>query len=56
MDTFTRINRKEEAIIEELGFKEAFNAVSKALSYDTKEDIYDYIIRCYEVEIEEEEE
>ena len=55
MDTFARINRKEEAIIEALGFEGALEAISKALSYDTKDDIYEYIIRCYEVEFEEEE-
>lgn len=56
MDTFARINRKEELIIEALGFEGAFDAVVKALSYDTKEDVYDYILRCYEIEDDTEEE
>lgn len=54
MDRMDKVNMMEEAIVEQLGYEGAFNALSKALSYDKKEDVYEYITRCYEIKIEEE--
>lgn len=44
------VDRMEEAIIEALGVEGALDAITRALSYDTKEDIYSYIMRCHDIE------
>ena len=56
MDRMDKVNMMEETIVEQLGYEDAFKALSKALSYDTKEDMYEYITRCYEIKIEEDDE
>lgn len=56
MTQFERVDAMEEAIIEQLGEEGALLAIIKALDTDTKEDIYKYIVRCYEVEVNEDEE
>ena len=53
-DTYNDMYSKEDIIIDALGYEGAFNAVSKALDTDTKNDIYDYIIRVYELDTDEE--
>ena len=53
MDRYERVNMIEEKIIEQLGCEEALAAICKALSTDDKEDIYEYICRCYDVKIED---
>jgi len=55
-DTYDDMYSKEDIIIDALGYEGAFNAVSKALDTDTKNDIYDYIIRVYELDTDNEEE
>lgn len=55
MRTFEKVNAMEDLIIESLGEAGALDAICQALDYDTKEDIYDYIIRMYDIEEEEEE-
>lgn len=50
MDRMQDVDAKEQAILDALGAEGAFDALSKALSYDTKEEMYDYIMRCYEIE------
>ena len=45
-----KVNEMEEMIVECLGVPCAFDAVLKALSYQQKEEIYSYIIRCYDLE------
>ena len=54
-DRIERVDAMEEAILENLGTEGAFMDLSKALSYDTKEDHYEYIIRNYEVEFDKDE-
>jgi hypothetical protein len=46
----------EDKLIEALGYEEAFKALSAALSYDSKEDNYDYILRTYDLNDEAEDE
>ena len=52
MTQFEKIDNMEDLIIENLGAEGALSAIIKALDYDTKEDIYDYIIRCNDIEID----
>lgn len=52
MTQFEKVDAMEELIIENLGAEGALFAIIKALDYDIKEDIYNYIIRCYEIGIE----
>lgn len=44
------VDAMEQAIIEALGAEGALDAITRALSYDTKEDIYSYIIRCHDIQ------
>ena len=53
MKRFKEIDEMEERIIDALGESGALDAITAALDYDIKEDIYDYIIRNYELEDEE---
>lgn len=50
-----QIDGMEERIIGLLGESNTLNAICQALDYDTKADIYNYIIRMYDLAIEEEE-
>ena len=52
MTQFEKVDTMEELIIENLGAEGALFAIIKALDYDTKEDIYDYIMRCHDLEID----
>ena len=52
MTQFEKVDAMEELIIENLGTEGALSAIIKALDYDTKADIYDYIIRCHDIEID----
>ena len=52
-DYLKKVDAKEELIIEALGYEEAFNNLSKALSYDIKEEMYDYIIRMWDLDYNE---
>ena len=46
MTEFEKVDAMENLIIENLGNEGALFAIIKALDYDTKKDIYEYIIRC----------
>lgn len=48
-DMMAQVNKMEDRIIDYLGCEEAFNAISKALDVDTKNTVYKYIIRNYEI-------
>ena len=52
MTQFENVDTMEELIIENLGAEGALFEIIKALDYDTKEDIYEYIIRCHGIEID----
>lgn len=52
MTQFEKVDTMEELIIENLGAEDALFSIIKALDYDTKADIYDYIIRCHNIEID----
>ena len=43
------VDDMEDCIIMSMGYEEAFKALSKALSHDTKLEMYEYIIRCYDL-------
>ena len=47
------VDRMEQIIIDALGEAGALDAITRALSYDVKEDIYSYIIRCHDLEAED---
>jgi len=55
-DRVKRVDAMEDKLIEALGYEEAFKALSAALSYDSKEDNYDYILRTYDLNDEAEDE
>ena len=52
MTQFEKVDAMENLIIENLGAEGALFAIIKALGYDIKKDIYEYIIRCYDLEID----
>lgn len=56
MNQFSRVDTMEQALLEELGESTFLDAITRALDYDTKEDIYKYIARCYDIDLEEVEE
>lgn len=47
---FASIDAMEEGIKEALGTEEMLKAVLKALDYDTKANIYEYIERMYDLD------
>lgn len=47
--TMENVDNLEEYIKEILGTEEFLNAITRALSYDTKSDIYNYIKRMYDL-------
>lgn len=51
----TRI-KQQERLIEWLGIEEAFDAVIKAMSDYQMQEIYNYILRCYDIPEEAEDE
>lgn len=48
-DQFSYVDNMEDLIIEELGIEGFVEALTKALDYDTKEEMYEYIIRVYDI-------
>lgn len=50
MDRMERVDILEEKLEEYLGKEELLLAMQKALNYDTKEDIYNYIARMYNID------
>lgn len=52
MTQFEKVDTMENLIIENLGAEGALDAIIRALDYDTKEDIYDYIIRCHDIDVD----
>lgn len=44
------VDKMEQAIIDALGAEGALDAITRALDYDTKADIYSYIIRCHDIQ------
>ena len=53
MKTFKEVDSMEECIIDALGDAGALEAITAALDYNTKADIYDYIVRMYDLEVED---
>lgn len=56
MDRMQKVDAIEERIMDYLGTEEMLLSMIKALSYDTKEDIYKYICQCHDISIEDIEE
>ena len=54
MDSLARANMMEERLLEAMGAEYLLEALQKALSVDVKLDVYEYIARNYEVDMEEE--
>lgn len=54
-DMFNDVQEMEDLIIDTLGVEETLNAITKALDVDTKNDIYKYIIRVYDLSTNNEE-
>ena len=52
-DMLNDVQEMEDLIIDTLGTEEALNAITKALDVDTKNDIYEYIIRVYDLHNDE---
>ncbi len=48
-DMLNDVQEMEDLIIDTLGVEEALNTITKALDVDTKNDIYKYIIRVYDL-------
>ena len=55
-DTRDEVLAMEEAIVDTLGYEEAFNALTKALGTDALYDNYKDIIRIYEIPYGEDDE
>lgn len=47
--SYEQVQNAEDKIVECLGHDGAFEALTKAMSYDQKEDFYKYIIRMYDI-------
>lgn len=43
----------EDCIIEQLGARQALQAIIKAMSDDEQDEIFSYIIRCYDLPLDE---
>lgn len=43
------IDEQQEILTEYLGTENFLDALCRAMSYDTREDLFRYICRCYEV-------
>ena len=48
-DSLTLANEREEKLIEHLGVDEFLLSISKALDVDTKNNIYSYIMRQWDI-------
>lgn len=55
MDRIAKVDVMEQNIIDQMGAEAALQAIVRALSYDTKENVYSYICREYEIKIENDE-
>ena len=53
MDRMQKVDAIEERMIDYLGTEEMLLSMIKALDYDTKEDIYEYICQCHDIDIED---
>lgn len=51
MDRLEQVQAQERAIIERLGVEQALTEITKALTTDQKEDIYNYICRMWDIDI-----
>ena len=49
MKNYQEIEQLEEKLIEILGIEEFLKALTKAMSYDTKLDYYEYICKNYDI-------
>ena len=54
MDRMAKVDMWEEKLIEGMGAESFLDALVRALSYDVKEDVFEYIGRHYDVELDEE--
>ena len=54
MDRMAKVDMWEEKLMEGLGAESFLDALVRALSYDVKEDVFEYIGRHYDVELDEE--
>ena len=52
MDFMTKVDKMEEFILERVGTEEFFEALTRALSYDVKNEMYEYIMREYDLKEE----
>lgn len=50
------IDKIEEKLIQVLGYEKFAEALTRSMSYDEKEDYYNYLFRVYDLDDEEEEE
>lgn len=48
-DSLTLANEREEKLLEHLGVDELLLSISKALDVDTKNNIYSYIMRQWDI-------
>lgn len=46
------VNIMEREILDALGVQGAFDALTKALGLDTLEEMYEYIIQVYDIEVD----
>ena len=44
-----RVDDMEQNIVDALGYEQAFTELSKALDYATKQEMYEYIIRMWDI-------
>ena len=54
MDRMAKVDMWEEKLMEGLGAESFLDALVRALNYDVKEDVFEYIGRHYDVELDEE--
>lgn len=48
---FLYVDTIEQELFEEMGSFQFLQAIIRALDYDTKQEIYEYIARCYDISI-----
>lgn len=51
MDRMERVDLMEETLLEQLGAETFLNELCRGLSYDEKEDLFEYIARNWNVDI-----
>lgn len=52
MDFMAKVDKMEKFILERVGTEEFFEALTRALSYDVKNEMYEYIMREYDLKEE----